>query len=241
MANRYSREDMETLDSWLMRPHTTDEYQQLLIQLDKRIKNIHDNGYIISHFHPTNIETDADDSTGSGRRLVFDDRTLIRFKTTNQNELLGFEEAKKQNIYSAAVIALNAYTSYNEWNLNFVRENFNNGISILFPEDVVGYYNIVLTRGSNIYLNQFIKAKNEKEIFSLQTEVKTESSNARGHSKRKSNGKSLLSEENNAMYTNMNEQVNTSAAFMRLYFFPVLILTILSILIPLIAVMIGLG
>ena len=226
---------VENLTEWLRHPRSTEEYKKLLLAIDNRTKAIHDNGYIISHFYSDHIDLYSPES------INFHDNVITEFKPRNQEELLSFEEAKKQNIYSAAVIALHAYTNYSDWNLNFVRENFTQGISILFPEDVVGYYNVVLTKGSNIYLNQFVKEKSKQEIAKLQGEINAEENKlgSGGKSLRKTNGQSLLADENKITPLYTEDMVKTdTAAFMRGYFLPVLLITLLAIIIPLIAVII---
>ena len=240
MANRYKYENQETLTSWLnynmssrgTYTDQTDKYYDMLIKLDSRIKNIHDHSYGIDNLNSDNIHV-ATNEFDKIEKIMFNDENIVPYNIKSNDLYSSFEEVKKQNLYAAGIIALNAYTGYNEWNLNFVKENFSNGISILFPEELVGYYNIVLTRGSNIYLNQYLKAKSEREINQLQTEIGNEGI-SKGNTLKKSPGFSAL--EDRADYTNMNENINANAAFMRLYFFPVLMLSMLSILIPLLAV-----
>ena len=230
-------EEKENLTEWLKYPRSTEEYQQMMLDIDHKTKNIHDNGYIISHFYPDHIEVPRSEGDGA---VSFHDNVIVEFKPRNQQEQLSFEEAKKQNIYSAAVIALNAYTNYQDWNLNFVRENFANGISILFPEEVVGYYSVVLTKGSNIYLSQFVKEKSKQEIAKLQSEIAAEENKTgRGNSLKKTNGKSVI-DDNGRYNPAYNPDQVSNAAFMKTYFIPVLLLSLLAITVPLILVMLAL-
>jgi len=244
----YTGEYRESLDNWIKKPHSTETYQKLFLLMDRTMKYAHDKGYIISdqYFHPKYIKVVED------KYIEFPYNGIIGVNRKLKDEKQSFDQMRRQNIYSSAVIALQTYTNFRNWDLNFVKENFDNGISILFPEDVVSYYGGVLKRGSLVYLNEFVQTKNKGDLEKLQKELGNnvipfkqkdqidDSSNAKGNTLQKSNGLSLLDESEN--YTKMHQEAGTSdrAAFLQMYFLPMVIFA-LSLLIPILAIVFSKG
>ncbi|HIS38674.1 MAG TPA: hypothetical protein IAB45_04090 [Candidatus Onthousia faecavium] len=217
------------LQDWYQYHHSDDDCTKLFMAMDYSMHNIHNNGYYIRSFNTRAIEV-VEKNNGD--------------KIINYNYLAELEDNIatniNNNIYAAATLQLALYMGVEPENLNsdYIKSNFSQ-FEIFIPNNLVNYYRRILVNGAHLYLNDYLKAKNEQEIQKLEKELqddvaKKNSSNGsgRGNSLVKRTGK--YSDE---VKDNFKED-NSIAAFATNYLLAFVIISV-SLLIPLLVLVLG--
>lgn len=147
-----------TVADYLSLCNSDEQRQQLIFLMDITMKNLHINNYYVANFHPDYI-------------LVYENKSGLnidyRSVTHGCNDFF-----KQQNIFYLSCFAIGVYSTclkyINPKEPNFLIENFNE-FAQLVPSDDVPYYRGVIVRGSSVYYSDFVKARKEQEISSIQS------------------------------------------------------------------------
>lgn len=210
-----------TLKEWLLGHNINKDsdipnFKKLFNCMDLSMKRLHQDGEYVTSFNIDDI-------------LVFDQ--YVRYTKTSK---LYFEDRDymiHRNIVYLACLAIGVYSdclSYiNPDNMRYIRSNFSSFATVI-PEDVVPYYKGVVERDANVYLNDFIRAKAEREIqrdrsMLDQGDFSSNNKNISTYSKSTFAGRMLADDSN-------------KSAFIQLVLFPVVIF-LLAILIPIMIIL----
>lgn len=215
--------EVVTLKDWLRQSHTTEEYQSLFLVMDMTMHYIHNKGYGILTKRGRDGYPELDTNkvrimTGGNLRVLFSDIDVV--DPNYQKQLV------RDNIYSNAYTAIKAYSNFNEeLNHKFLKDNFKE-FELFLPEEDIPYYRGIIERDASVYYAEYVQKRLEKEI---EKEGGALAGQARGNSLSKSTeiGRAIASQ-----YSQLDN--NNVAAFVHLYIFPAIIVS-LSLLIPLIA------
>lgn len=211
-----------TLKDWLRQPHTTEEYQSLFLVMDMTIHYIHDKGYGVLNKRGNGGYPELDTSRVT---VLQGKQPRVSFLDIDSVDVSYQKQLVRENIYSNAYTAIKSYSNFQEeLNHTFLKENFHEFESFL-PEDDIPYYRGIIERNASVYYAEYVQKRLEKQI---EKEGGALEGIARGNALSKSTevGKQIANE-----YSQLD---NNMAAFVHLYIFPAIIIS-LSLVIPLIA------
>ena len=217
------------LQDWYQYHHSDDDCTKLFMAMDYSMHNIHNNGYYIRSFNTRAIEV-VEKNNGD--------------KIINYNYLAELEDNIatniNNNIYAAATLQLALYMGVEPENLNsdYIKSNFSQ-FEIFIPNNLVNYYRRILVNGAHLYLNDYLKAKNEQEIQKLEKELQNDMVN-KNSSNGSGRGNSLVKRTgkySDDVKDNFKED-NSIAAFATNYLLAFVIISV-SLLIPLLVLVLG--
>ena len=216
----------ETLDEYTKTYHNNDEYTRLFYVMDSTMKYIHGKGYYVINFNPKNIVVGVTNNN----------EDYVNFKSI---DVMDDDITNKinNNIYNLAFLEIGLLSEMLD-NLRpeFLKENYSQ-FKIFIPENLVNYYQMIVVNGGHTYLCDYIEIKNKQEITKLNKALEEEG--GRGRSKVYSTGRYGNEEEKNVPMRLPNEDNKDNiAAFVTNYALAFVILAS-SLLIPLIAFLLG--
>ncbi len=148
-----------TIIEWLKTTRTEEEKRDLLLNLDIALKYLNDRGIMVTSFDPNDIEI-IDNNI---KEIMFN---KIDHMSGPSDYII------KSNIYDEAKLALGVYLNYFDgFNDNFLKNNYDEFIFALPPDDV-NYYKGIIVRGSSVYLSEFDLEKRKRDLSKLEEEVK---------------------------------------------------------------------
>ena len=226
-------ENMEKNDSnsmslydLLMSSYTTDELQELFVNIDRAMKYIHNNGFYINSFNPRNID------------ILDGILSKIQFKKLDRlpSDVYQQEEIFKRNILQSALLQIGIYSGCLKYiNYDFVKNHMGE-FKIFLPEGDFPYYNGVVERNAKVYLSDFVLARKERELANLEKEVNGSGPVRSGPALVKSNGKSLLPKYD-TMNTKENNKIYDFSKFSNSAFISFCVIPIVSIILMLVIAM----
>ena len=164
MANNY---ESIPLDLWIMNHPSAEEIRTVFLNMDIALKYIHDHGYCIEVFYPSEIE------------ILNNELDHIQFKKliqlSNDPELR--KNMIKEDLFNSALIQIGLYfysdglgLSINEilahLKPEILKDNFD-AYSQVVPSGDVPYYRGVVMRGASVYFNEFADEKIKRELQEL--------------------------------------------------------------------------
>ncbi|MCI8548198.1 MAG: hypothetical protein HFJ38_04850 [Bacilli bacterium] len=206
---------MDSLKSWLddhniNKSDDLRELKNIFYNMDLQMRNLHSKNYFITSF---SIDS------------IFIDMGGVSFRFFGLMDSDDKEHYINQNIYYLACLEFAIYCDclnyINPDNREYLKNNFND-FSLFLPDDVSSYYEGVFVKDLYIYLSDFIHAKINRDRGIDYYNDSNSSNVGKGTSLTKSTLAGKL----------MSDNDNKSAAFVRIFLFP-FILLFLSILIPL--------
>ena len=211
--------ESETLSEWISRHHSEEEMRSIFLNMDRALKYIHDHGYCIDVFYPTEIN------------VLNDDDRYIQFKKlvelSKDYELA--KEMKKEDIYRSSVIQVGLYTnSLNYLNPEFLKEQFDSFAQFV-PQDDVPYYRGVIQRGASVYLCEYNLEKQKRDLEDMQKQLgDIDESNRKAIEATPSDDVITNKKVNDLIYRQINGMGD--AAFLNIAIVPIAILIIMCIL-----------
>ena len=204
-----------TLDQWVREHYSEEELRSIFLNMDRALKYIHDHGYCIEVFYPTEIKVlnNEDDHIQFNKLVELSSDPDIR------------REMVKEDIFNSSLIQVGIYSkSLKYLNPDFLRENFDE-FSQFIPQDDIPYYRGVIQRGASVYFCEFALEKRNRDLEALEKELGEEG------------GKSLIKTPNDEDITNnkINDQIYRQingmrdAAFINLLLIPTIILGVLLV------------
>lgn len=220
--------DNVKLSEWLNAFHTDEELREVFINMDLAMKYIHQKGYCVKDFNPTEIEI----LNNSLNQIKYNTLLEMPYNVYDQKELV------KEDIYSSAFLQIGIYTKCLKYlKPKFLKENFNSFATFL-PESDVPYYKGVIERGASVYFSEYVEEKKRRDLQSLENEFGGNGNtsmntnvNERGKSLVKSNGRGFgeLLDQNRQINDSIYAQLNhKDSAFVSFVLLPIL-LVILSL------------
>lgn len=204
-----------TLDQWVKEHYSEEELRSIFLNMDRALKYIHDHGYCIEVFYPTEITVinNEDDHIQFNKLVELSSDPDIR------------REMVKEDIFNSSLIQIGIYSkSLKYLNPDFLRENFDEFAQFI-PQDDIPYYRGVVQRGAAVYFCEFALEKRNRDLEELEKELGEEG------------GKSLIKVPENEDITNnkINDQIYRQingmrdAAFVNLLLIPTIILGMLLV------------
>lgn len=158
LKNNY---DSISLDDWIKEHHSEDELREVFLNLDRALKYIHEHGYCIEVFYPTEI-------------MVLNNETdHIQFNKLL--ELSSNEEMKRQmikeDIFNSSLVQIGLYSnSLRYLTPEFLKENFD-AFAQFLPTGDIPYYRGVVQRGASVYFCEFALEKRNRDLEELEKQL----------------------------------------------------------------------
>ena len=202
-----------TLLEWVNSHRSEEEMRSIFLNMDRALKYIHDHGYCIDVFYPTEINVlNNDDKYIQFKKLV---------ELSKDYEIS--KEMIKEDIYRSSVIQIGLYTnSLNHLNPEFLKENFD-AFSQFIPNDDVPYYRGVIQRGASVYYCEYALEKSKRDMEDLEKQLGESNTNVEVNSNQDITNKKV----NDLIYRQINGV--GEAAYLNIALIPILILGIISI------------
>lgn len=202
-----------TLLEWVNSHRSEEEMRSIFLNMDRALKYIHDHGYCIDVFYPTEINVlNNDDKYIQFKKLV---------ELSKDYEIS--KEMIKEDIYRSSVIQIGLYTnSLNHLNPEFLKENFD-AFSQFIPNDDVPYYRGVIQREASVYYCEYALEKSKRDMEDLEKQLGESNTNVEVNSNQDITNKKV----NDLIYRQINGV--GEAAYLNIALIPILILGIISI------------
>lgn len=202
-----------TLLEWVNSHRSEEEMRSIFLNMDRALKYIHDHGYCIDVFYPTEINVlNNDDKYIQFKKLV---------ELSKDYEIS--KEMIKEDIYRSSVIQIGLYTnSLNHLNPEFLKENFD-AFSQFIPNDDVPYYRGVIQRGASVYYCEYALEKSKRDMEDLEKQLGESNTNVEVNSNQDITNKKV----NDLIYRQINGV--GEAAYLNIALIPIIILGIISI------------
>lgn len=211
--NSNANAESVTLSEWVNSHHSEDEMRSVFLNMDRALKYIHEHGYCIDVFHPSEIN------------VLNNDDKYIQFKKLvelSKNYDIA-KEMVREDIFRSSFIQIGMYTnSLSYLNPNFLKENFDSFAEFL-PNDDVSYYRGVVQRGASVYYCEFSEEKSKRNLEDLERQL-GEKTNITEIPKTKD---MTNKKQNDQIYRQING-IN-EAAFLNIALVPLIILMVISI------------
>lgn len=223
---RNNKQTFETvsLNDWIIAHPSEEELRTVFINMDRALKYIHEHGYCISIFYPTEIEILGN----SPEWIQFKKLTALSKDPQRRREMI------KEDIFHSSLIQIGIYSNSLKYiNPEFVKENFDSFVQIL-PNDDVPYYRGVVQRGASVYFCEYVLEKRNKDLDNLEKQLDENGGVDKGRSLIKTSNRNIGVESitNDKINDEIYAQINgmRDAAFINYLIIPTLILVILVIL-----------
>ena len=165
MADNY---ESIPLDLWIMNHPKEEDIRTVFINMDIALKYIHEHGYCIEVFYPSEIE------------ILNNELDHIQFKKLIElsRDPAIKQQMIKEDLFNSALMQIGLYfysdglgLSINTilYNLKpeILKENFD-AYSQVIPEGDTPYYRGIILRGATVYLCEFVQEKNNRELQELE-------------------------------------------------------------------------
>ena len=207
-----------TLSEWVSTHHSEDEMRSIFLNMDRALKYIHEHGYCIDVFYPTEINVlNNDDNYVQFKKLV---------ELSKEYDIA--REMIKEDIFRSSLIQIGMYSnSLNHINPDFVRENFDSFAQFI-PQDDVPYYRGVVQRGASVYYCEYSVERRKKDLEDLERQL-GDVSDADKKAIETAPSEALMTNKkvNDMIYRQINGM--SEAAFTNIALIPIVILMIVSI------------
>lgn len=202
-----------TLLEWINSHHSEDEMRSVFLNMDRALKYIHDHGYCIDVFYPTEINVlNNDDKYIQFKKLV---------ELSKDSEIA--REMKKEDIFRSSVIQIGLYTnSLNYLNPEFLKENFDSFAEFI-PSGDVPYYRGVVQRGASVYYCEYMLEKDKRDLEDLKKQFGEDKDN----DKEPAFVLTINKKENDLIYRQINGM--DEAAFLNIAIIPIIILVLVAL------------
>ncbi len=153
--------DSISFDEWLSFHTSEDERREGFLNMDKALKYIHEHGYCIEIFYPTEIEILADRID----HIKFNALMPLSYDRSERTKMIN------EDIFRSALIQIGIYSNTLKYlNPEFVRNNFQDFIQFL-PSGDVPYYRGIIERGATVYFSDYANEKANRDFADLEKQV----------------------------------------------------------------------
>lgn len=212
-----------SLSDWIVSHPDEEDLRTVFVNMDRALKYIHEHGYCIKVFYPTEIE------------VLGNSPDCIQFKKLLElsSDPGRRREMIKEDILHSSLIQIGIYTNSLKYiNPNFVKDNFDSFVQLL-PAGDVPYYRGVVQRGASVYFCEFVLEKRNKDLANLEKEL-DEGGTEKGRILQKSSNRNIGVESitNDKINDQIYAQINgmRDSAFINYLVIPALILVMLLVL-----------
>ena len=221
--NSNSNTESVTLSEWVNSHRSEEEMRSIFLNMDRALKYIHEHGYCIDVFYPSEINVlNNDDNYVQFKKLV---------ELSKDYEIA--KEMKREDIFRSSFIQIGMYTnSLNYLNPEFLKENFDSFAQFI-PQDDVPYYRGVVQRGAGVYLYEFFLEKRKRELEDLGKQVGDVSAEITAINE-PSPAELTNTKINNQIYRQINGV--DQAAFLNMALIPIAILVLICIIMSIVLI-----
>lgn len=211
-----------TLAEWIVSHSSEDELREVFLNMDRALKYIHEHGYCIEVFYPSEIE------------ILDNDVNKIQFKKLMQLSLDSSRKRDmiKEDVFNSSLIQIGIYSNSLKYlRPEFLKEHFEE-ISQFIPSGDIPYYRGVVQRNAIVYFCEYALEKRNRDLAELEKQVDDGSSKGRQLLKSTSHNIGVESINNDKINDEIYSQINgmKEAAFVNLLMMPTMILVVLFLL-----------
>ena len=210
--------DSVPLDEWVMTHPSDDDLRNVFLNMDRALKYIHDHGYCIQAFYPTEISVlNNEDDHIQFNKLV----KLSSDFSTRKNMI-------KEDIFRSSLIQVGIYSNcLKNLNPDFLKENFDSFTQFI-PSGDVPYYRGVIQRGASVYFCEYALEKRNRDLQDLEKQLGEEGSEEEKQLQLTQENTSITNDKiNDSIYKQINGLKD--AAFINALIIPTIILTIILV------------
>ena len=212
-----------SLDEWISTHHNDEEMRVVFLNMDRALKYIHEHGYCIEVFHPSEIMVleNKPDHIQFNKLLELSSDFSIR------------RDMIREDIFNSSLIQIGFYTN-SLWRLNpeFLKEHFDE-FSQFIPAGDVPYYRGVVQRDASVYFCEYALEKNNRDLEALEAQLKEEGGlgDSKSLTKTSNHNIGVQSITNDSINDSIYKQINglKDAAFVNLLIIPTITLAMILI------------
>ncbi len=209
--------DSITLDNWLLGHNDDEELRSLFLNMDRTLKYIHEHGYCIEVFYPSEIQI----LNNQLDHIQFNKLLELSSNPTKRRKMI------QEDIYHSALVQIGIYSNSLKYlNPDFIKDNFDSFAQFI-PKGDVPYYRGVIQRGASVYFCEYAMEKRNRDLNELEKQIGEKDGTSLQY--KKSNDKQALTndEVNDIIYRQINGL--SDKAFINTLILPTIILFILLI------------
>lgn len=150
-----------TLAEWISIHPSEEELRSIFLNMDRALKYIHEHGYCIEVFYPTEIEVlnNEDDYIKFNKLMKLPTDQDIR------------ERMIQEDIFHSSFIQIGIYSkSLKYLKPSFLKENFDDFAQFL-PVSDIPYYRGVVQRGASVYFGEYAIEKRNRDLEELNRQL----------------------------------------------------------------------
>ena len=210
-----------SMSEWLSQHHSEDDLRSLFLNMDIALKYIHDHGYCIETFWPTEIKVLNNDV----KEIQFNKLVELSSDFALRKEMI------KEDIFRSSFIQIGIYTNtLNTLRPNFLKDNFDSFAQFI-PVGDVPYYRGVVQRGASVYFCEYALEKRNRDLEDLEAQLAAEGGENADKSLVKTSGNiaGVGTINNDSINDKIYRQINgmNEAAFVNILIIPTIILCML--------------
>ena len=218
MSNLFKNKNYESISlaEWLSNHPSEEEIRTVFLNMDRALKYIHDHGYCIEVFYPTDIQ------------ILGNEIDHIQFKKLLElsKDIDRRRQMIKEDIFNSSLVQIGIYSNSLKYlKPEFVKENFDS-FQQFIPSGDVPYYRGVIQRGAAVYFCEFAIEKSNRDLQDLERQLGEGGGD--GKALIKSSGKNIGIEAitNDKINDSIYSQINglKDSAFINILILPTLVL-----------------
>ena len=218
MSNLFKNKNYESISlaEWLSNHPSEEEIRTVFLNMDRALKYIHDHGYCIEVFYPTEIQ------------ILGNEIDHIQFKKLLElsKDIDRRRQMIKEDIFNSSLVQIGIYSNSLKYlKPEFVKENFDS-FQQFIPSGDVPYYRGVIQRGAAVYFCEFAIEKSNRDLQDLERQLGEGGGD--GKELIKSSGKNIGIEAitNDKINDSIYSQINglKDSAFINILILPTLVL-----------------
>lgn len=156
------KSNVTTLQEWFKDSHSEEEKRELFLYLDFAMKYVHDRGYCVLTFNPSEIEI----LNNSIKQVKFN--TLLKMP---EDDIAYQNRLKDEDIFNSAAVQVLLYSKFPlNTKTDFLKEHFDDFVTFL-PESDSRYYRGVIQDGASVYFTEFELERVRREEEQLEKEL----------------------------------------------------------------------
>ena len=150
-----------SLLEWVESHPSEEEMRSVFLNLDRALKYIHDHGYCIQVFYPTEITI----LNNENDHIRFNKLVELSSDSSIRRQMI------KEDIFNSSFIQIGLYSNSLKYlTSSFLKENFDSFIQFI-PNDDVPYYRGVVQRGASVYFCEYALEKRNRDLNELEKEL----------------------------------------------------------------------
>lgn len=159
---KHKKSNVTTLQEWFKDSHSEEEKRELFLYLDFAMKYVHDRGYCVLTFNPSEIEI----LNNSIKQVKFN--TLLKMP---EDDIAYQNRLKDEDIFNSAAVQVLLYSKFPlNTKTDFLKEHFDDFVTFL-PESDSRYYRGVIQDGASVYFTEFELERVRREEEQLEKEL----------------------------------------------------------------------